>query len=270
MNSTFDFGRFSALIRRQWINFGKIYLMSLGIVAGIFVFFYAYYLWDAISSGTPNVVLDIVSFRPYVFITIGLIFIAVVSSTYFANLGDKSKAIFELLIPASSLEKFMVSVFYTFIMPVLSYFLLFFVIDFIFVSYERHVFADFIQNELKQSSEYNQRNFLKYFFTLEFPIQLYLLTFIPVLLSSIFLLGSIYFTKFHFIKTAISLIIYVFVFVFLMVKIMSYMTDGTILIKSDSGMHDEMNVLRIICVVGIILSIVFWVIGYLRLKEKEV
>lgn len=272
MNNVFDFSRFIALIRRQWLSLSKIYLMSLGIVVGIFVLFYAYYLWSALKVHNPTDILGLVVFRPFVFIIMGLLFISVVASTYFSYLGDKSKAIFELLLPASSLEKFLVSLFYTVVFPIISYFFLFFVVDFIFVSYERRLFTDFIANDLENfmPSKLAQEEFLKYFFLIEFPKQLYRLTFVPILLSSLFLLGSIYFFKFHFIKTAISLLAYVFMFVFLMLKIMNWVTEGTITPNNNSFFDNEMNVLSTICLIGVIVTIIVWYIAYLRLKEKEI
>jgi len=68
MNNTFDFGRFSLLIRRQWINFGRVYLMALGIVLGIFIAFYGYNFARAVSEGDHHAILNVLNFRPSIFL----------------------------------------------------------------------------------------------------------------------------------------------------------------------------------------------------------
>lgn len=272
MNSSFDFSRFITLIRRQWLSFGKIYLMSLGVVAGIFICFYGFSFWDSMEEFDVAKVSRTLSFRPFVFIIFGLLFMTVVASTYFSSLGDKSKAIFELLIPASSLEKFLTAIFYTFIVPAFSFCFLFFVIDVAFVSYERHFFADFLAKEIANTNlgMVDINDYFNYFFTQKYPEQLYYMLFLPVLLSSLFLLGSIYFSKFHYIKTAITLIIYLIVFVFLVFKIMTWATSGTISVDNSDSLQEEMYALKIICTIGAVVTLIIWCIGYLRLKEKEV
>lgn len=264
MNNSIDLARLKALILRQWLSFGKVYLMALGIVVGLFVSFYGYNLYHALKTYHTADIESVLDFRLYIFVILGIIFITIVSSTYFSNMGDKSKAIFELLIPASSLEKYLIAIFYTFIVPVVSYFLLFFFVDLAFVSYERQLFVNYLGDQ----STTNE--ILNYFFAVAWPKQLYYMSFLPVLLSSLFLLGSIYFEKFHYIKTAISLIAYVFVFIFLMFQIMDWVTRGTVSTDRTTFMNSEMFVLKICSVVGIVITLLVWGIGYMRLKEKEV
>jgi len=272
MNNTFDFGRFSLLIRRQWINFGRVYLMALGILLGIFIAFYGYNFTRAVSEGDHHAILNVLNFRPYVFIILGLLFITIVASTYFSNLGDKSKAIFELLIPASQLEKFVVGIFYSFIVPVVSFLLLFFLVDLAFVSYERKFFVDFISSQVSEFAQGNliDKNSFEYFYTIKFPKEATYSLAIPVVLSSIFLFGSIFFNKFHYIKTMISLVVYCLVYVFMMVKIMNGVTMDTINVNRDDYFSSEDNVLWVMSVIGLVLGVIFWIIGYYRLKEKEV
>lgn len=270
MKTIFDFNRYTNLIRRQWINFGKVYLMTLGIITGLFISFYGFFLWNSLDAFNIADIRGMLDFRIFLFVIVGLLFVTIIASTYFSSLGDKSKAIFELLIPASAVEKFLTAIFYTFILPILSFCLLFFIVDFAFVSYERQLFADFIALEMSKSSDIKATDFFRYFFVMPFPSQLYLMCFLPVVLSSLFLLGSIYFSKFQYIKTMISLFIYLFVFVFMMINIMKWVTAGTIDIGSDSYFTTEINVLKIISLTGVVVAILVWFIGFLRLKEKEV
>lgn len=272
MNNSFDFGRFSLLIRRQWLSFGKIYLMSLGIIAGIFIAFYGYSLYNSISTLDPYEIKGSLSFRPFVFICLGLAFLTIISSVYFANLGNKTKSIFELLIPASQLEKFLAAIFYTVVVSVVSYVLVFAVIDFSFVSIFKSKFSEYaVESAVNARTGETQTHayFLNFLF-IEYPKEVYLTLFIPFLLSSAFLLGSIYFKNFHFIKTGISLFIYVLVYILMMVKIMTWMTKDTVNFQDGGVGNNGEAVLKMLCVGGLLLTLIFWGIGYKRLKEKEV
>ncbi|RZL46113.1 MAG: hypothetical protein EOO93_26330, partial [Pedobacter sp.] len=43
MNNTFNINRFGLLLRRQWLDFGKIYLIILVVIIGVIIGFYAWY-----------------------------------------------------------------------------------------------------------------------------------------------------------------------------------------------------------------------------------
>ena len=270
MNNTFDFSRFVRLINRQWISVGKIYLMSLGIIAGIIIAFYAYNLRDIHNGDLEYNLTRLLNFRMPLFIIIGLAFIAIFSSSYFTNLGQKSRAIFDILIPASALEKFLSSLFYTVIVTIISYLLLFFIIDLGFVSYLR---SNFTSTTSHFSQELNKEvifDHLNYYFLVIWPRQMYWMLHVPFLLSASFLVGSIAFNNFHFIKTAITIVIYGFILVFSLIKTMIWMTRDTIVTNRDLFFSEEVNVLKVICAIGIIVTILLWGIAYLKLKEKEV
>jgi len=270
MNNTFDFNRFVRLINRQWIGVGKIYLMSLGIIAGIIIGSYAYSIHDITNAAQYNNLEKLFSFRLLLFAIIGLSFISIISSSYFSTLGQKSRAIFDILIPASTLEKFLSSLFYTVILSTLSYLLLFFIIDLGFVSYVR---SNFTSTSTHFSHELNKDvivDNLNYFFLVNWPKNTCWVLFLPFLLNAIFLLGSIAFNNFHFIKTAIVVVIYSTIFVIGLVKIMVWFTKDTIVANRNMFFSDETNVLKLICVVGVLVTFLLWGIAYLKLKEKEI
>lgn len=267
MNNVFDFNRFVRLINRQWIGFGKIYLMSLGVMAGILFAFYGFKFYLAFNSESKDVIVGMLYFRLSPFILMHIAFISIVGSSYFSSLGNKSKAIFELLLPASQQEKFLAGLFYTIILPIISFILVFFLVDLAWVTYLRSYLSSLYPSDYK-TLIFNGG--LSYFFSSEIPRHIYLLSFIPFLLSAIFLLGSIAFKSFQFIKTAMLLVVYCFVFVITMVKLMNWITADSMLVEDGLMFDNEMNVLKLICVIGVVLTFIFWGIGYLRLKEKEV
>lgn len=269
MENTFNFNRFMLLVRRQWIGLGKIYLMAWGVLAGVFIVLFSFALRSVDGTSDPRELYNLLSFRAYLFVLIGLLYITVISGSYFANLGKKANAISELLLPASHLEKFLTALLYTFVITSVSYFLIFFLVDVGFVIYLRSVATNFL---LSQGESINGINMdrLPYFFTTDYVREVYYFLFLPYLLSAIFLLGSIYFVSFQYIKTAISLFIYIFLVVFCIYLTNRWFWEGTILSQRNTFWDDDTTILRSILVVGILLTVLFWGVSYLRLKEKEV
>lgn len=268
MNNTFNINRFGLLLKRQWLDFGKIYLISLLVIAGVLVASYAF------NTNVPRRVqyLDAqnyfnMNFRIPVFLIVGMLFISIVASTYFAYLGQKSKAIMDLLIPASVFEKFLAGIFYTAFVSISSYLIIFYLTD---ISYTAYINSQI--NALKAVNTAaleikGARTFLteiapsqevfSYFFAM------------PFLLTSIYLLGSIYFNRFHYIKTTVSVMIFSGVAMYIISEVSDLITKNMVMVNH-SYRNDKSDVLTIILLITILLTLVFWIIAYIRLKEKEV
>lgn len=271
MSNTFVFNRFFALIGRQWISFGKIYLMAIGIAAGIIAAFYGYAIkeyYQALAYGVD--VQELLSFRPFLFIFLGLLFVTIISGTYFSDLGQKPKAIFEILVPASRLEKFFSALFYTALVCIVSYILVFTLIDLAFVSHLRSVSSSGTSWTAEGAGVKTVRDNLAYFHQYDIPKEFRYFYFLPLLLNAIFLLGSIAFRNFQYIKTAISLIAYIAVWTIALVYLMKFLTQGTASVGNGGWENNQSQVLSVVLTIGIVLSLLFYIIGFLRLKEKEV
>ena len=271
MSNVFNFNRLCALISRQWISVGRIYLMSLIIMAGILIAFYGFYFaryFDEVQSGN-HVGQYLLNFRVPLFFILGLFFITVVSSSYFSDLGQKTKAIFELMMPVSSLEKFLASIFYTVIVSLCAYFLLFFLVDLAFVSYLRSTGSSIVTIEVESGGKVVIDNWM-YFFKLEKWEFLHYFYFFPFLLNALFLLGSIAYQNFQYIKTAITMIIYVAIWIITFIYVMKLRTDNTINLDNGNYFDDKVHVLQLVLAIGIFLTLFFWGLAFLRLKEKEV
>ena len=96
MSNVFNFNRLCALIRRQWIAVGKIYMMSIVIIAAIFIAFYGFSIsmsYEDLKTN-PQVMAGVLTFRQPLFYLLGLFFVTIISSSYFSDLGQKTKAIF--------------------------------------------------------------------------------------------------------------------------------------------------------------------------------
>ncbi|MFC3561032.1 hypothetical protein [Pedobacter jamesrossensis] len=269
MNNTFNINRFGLLLKRQWLDFGKIYLISLLVVTGVIIGFYA---WNSPSPVKPNNFdydgnLDM-RFRYPLFLILGFLFISIVASSYFSLLGQKSRAILELMTPASIFEKFLGGIFYTAILSLLSFLILFYITDFAFVKYINAHLTEFkIDGNSKKTiqsvdsiasqifTDANYRSFLVSFFAL------------PFLVTSVFLLGSVYFNRFHYIKTAISVMVFSGVAIYIVAKSAELLTRGML---SNNNVKDKDSILTIILLITIALTLIIWAITYIRLKEKEV
>jgi hypothetical protein len=263
MNNTFNIQRFGLLLKRQWLEFGKIYLISLVVVIGVDVAFYIFNLYP--FTGFSSQTLE---FRTPLFVLFGLLFITAIASTYFAHLGQKPKAIIDLMIPASTFEKFLGGILFTALLSTISFILIFYLTDLAFVSYMRSVFQD---TEISQTAPSVKEN-LAYFFVYQSERSHLLQPFYiaPLLMTSIFLLGSVYFNKFHYIKTAISVMIFCGIWAAIIAKSGKLLFDNKVRTNEVSMSMERYSLEFWSAVLLVVLTVIFWAITYVRLKEKEV
>jgi len=271
MNNTFNINRFGLLLRRQWLDFGKIYLMSLVVLTAIIVGFYlfnfprfdnAHFGWD--KNGHAQL-----GFRLPIFLMVGALFISIESSTYFSVLGQKPKAIMELMTPASVTEKFLCGVFFTAVISLVSYLLIFYTVDKIFVHYINNIW------ENQKSINYNTDKLSPVFFSSIFDDltseKEYKFLFVsPFLITSIFLLGSVYFNNFHYIKTAVTITAFCSFVIFLTFKIGTWLATGKMHNYKSTRFDEKDFAITTFFWTTTIITIIIWAITYFRLKEKEV
>lgn len=274
MNNTFSIQRFSLLLKRQWLEFGKIYLISLAVVLGVFLCFYSYNYYSITNFKEHTVFSDrVLFFRIPLFIIMGLLFTSVIASSYFAHLGQKPRAIIDLMIPASTFEKFVGSIFFTSVLGILSYLLLFYLTDLAFVIklrgwYEGSGNAMFLDGQKVDLKEMFPILFMRQDASSFTPVYVF-----PFLLTSIFLLGSIYFERFHYIKTAIVVMIFSGIWFAIIMKSGKLLFQGRIPVDNENMKHmfsDRDTAEYLITLLVVVVILIFWTITYVRLKEKEV
>ncbi|RZL44643.1 MAG: hypothetical protein EOO93_27720 [Pedobacter sp.] len=176
--------------------------------------------------------------------------------------------------PASTFEKFLTSVFYTSIIGVSSFLLVFYLVDLAFVSLLN---SNLDSIRTAQEAVLNVRPIVmpaKDMFSEIFSDKMYLRNFSynlisPFAVTSIFLLGSIYFKRFHYIKTATTLILFLVLWVSTSLYVMKLVTDDTVWIGNQYW-QNENHVMQVFALIAFTVTIVFSVITYIRLKEKEV
>src|SRR5690606_28218625 len=111
--------------------------------------------------------------------------------------GQKSKAIIDLMLPASVFEKFLAGVLFSAFFSILSYVFIFQVIDIVSINLtykDYHTTITVISDGVTRTRSYNG-----YFFSRHLDIVSKLFSVVilfPFFLTSIFLLGSIYFNRF--------------------------------------------------------------------------
>jgi hypothetical protein len=264
MNNTFDLNRFALLIKRKWQEFGKIYLVTLLVVTGVTVLIYMISMPKIEHSSIEGI--REMRFRIPLFLSVGFLFISIVSSSYFISMGQKSRAIGELMVPGSTLEKFLCAIFYTGIVPIFSYLVLFTVVDLMFIDYLHSVFKPLaVQNPPNLSDPDFQL-----LYTIEQWSHMKRFYLFPFTVTSVFLLGSIYFSRFQYIKTAIVLIAFIYFISYSAFRLSGWLNQGKVHVQMKRGIRAPDDTFVWSLLATVVLTVLFWYIGYIRLKEKEV
>ncbi|NQX55283.1 hypothetical protein HQN86_16795 [Pedobacter panaciterrae] len=277
MNNSFNFNRFWLLVKRQWLEFGKIYLISLLVVVGVLILFYAWNLPEPEAEKGYRYNSEgflYLSFRIPLFLTLGFIFISVIASGYFSLLGQKPKAIIELMTPASTLEKWLCSIFYTGIFSVFSFLLVFYITDLAFVKYIDKTIGTITfswtsgVHPTPKTGIVSARTFFNDFFEHD---EIKSMVVVPFMITSIFLLGSVYFNRFHYIKTAVVVMLFLTALIYTLIQTANWMTRDKMQDSANFGFSSAHNEFFIYAMVGITAVTVFlWCVTFFRVKEKEV
>ena len=257
MNKIFNPVRFGKLFVKHTSEHYKGYLMALGVLIGVMVLggsFLVYMIDAPLDRGTQSIL----------FLMILLLAGTIFTSTIFADLGDKKKAITYLTLPASHFEKYLVAWLYSFLFFLVIYAVSFYLVA-LFLLNVRHVpgQAEGVINLL-------QKRHLQ-------------MALIYAFLHAIAFWGAVYFNKLHFVKTAFVF----FIFMGLLILFNQIML-GTMIGRKvdaappfgnlrfpDSGRQVDItlpdaidNPMLTLLVVG--LTLLIWIAAYYRLKEKQV
>ena len=284
MGNSFSLYRLVLLIKRQWASFGKIFLIALGTVTLIMLGIYIYNLptKDTISTffyHDEDTRLATLKFPGVVFVVVGILFVTFSSSWYFSKWGKKTNALEEILLPASNLEKTICGIMLTSIVCIGSFLIVFFLVDggyrLYFNAFVNHYLESsnmtVVQGEkgLKTGRYVDVGSFVELVGNTFFTWFLI----IGFLLQSVFLLGSIYFNRFQYIKTAIVLLVSIFTTIYVVAKWTNYITDGKTRVFRTLQELEHQNGLDIgaLCYVFAALFLLMaYRVTYLRVKEKEV
>lgn len=274
MNQFFSFKRFTLLVSKHWADNKKRYVLSVLAFIGLVITWFVF----TILTGFDNIPMGSeIQIGTFFFLLFGVgTFYA---SQYFNDLGSRAKGINFLLVPASTFEKLLCSLLYTT--------LLFFVV-FTATYYLADVLMVGIANAITDPVEPGVKiTVVNVFDAISLPFNNdttlnFLLFFLSI--QSAFLLGSVYFAKYSFIKTIISgFIIGFLVFCFLYFVATRLLPPGDYTsgfltayrVRMD-GVDDRLvqipgwigQVFRFLIMYGI--APFLWTVTYYRLKEKQV
>jgi hypothetical protein len=266
MTENFSFKRLWLLIKKQAAENLRLYLLfstALLLVLSLVLIFSRFTSSGLYSEETI-----------YIIYTFGLLIAgAIFASFSFQQLSSRDKAIYFLAFPASTSEKLTAALFFNLVVLPLTYTFIYFIVKSLF-----WVYLESVANtnpELLRISYINwnepRRGFMEafpYFFYAFFAIQ------------GFYIMGSVYFTRFGFIKTTIVGIILIFLFVWYInevvqdnfegfqpsLSIRKFQSDGQMRVFELGDTAKDI----VLYVVRFIWAPVFWLVTYFRLKETEV
>jgi hypothetical protein len=247
---------FTLLLKRQWLENRKAWLIGALALAGILAFlFLLTWRWRTSFNGdTTKGIFLLMLF------TGGILFM----STILKDLGNKQKGIWLLILPASALVKLVVALFYGVIAYLVVYFGIFYLVR------ELMLLAFGAEATLWASLDLMKNSFYQF-------------VFVYIIFQSIVLLGSVYFNKSQFLKTILITMILFFA---------AFNGNGLLLKLITGEMNINANVpldsfqfayggdniyvrstalmTYISCtLLWFIVPVTLWVITWFRIKEKE-
>jgi hypothetical protein len=273
MNQTFSFQRWSLLVAKHWAENRKRYLLSIVAFMSLIMVWYVFVMLTDEQNPLAKGLQDI-TFYFSLFI-IGPFY----ASQFFKSLGSKSKAVDYLMVPSSTLEKTIVGIFYVVILFPIVFTATFYLVNTIAVSLA-NLFHPSYNADI--SNVANITNVLDLNGGRFNPAPYILLLFFGI--QSAFLLGSVYFAQYSYVKTAISLSLVCLTVAFVGLYVPSqWMPRGGFLQSPveytvHSGNWEDRKMVTLPAWIGEVLEYIFlyafhpifWITTYFRLKEKEV
>jgi hypothetical protein len=259
MKQFFNQKRFAQLVLKHWADNQKRYILSMLAYVGLL---FTWLLVWLILEGIPKSIglLDDIQLGTFFFSLFA--FGTFYASQYFSDLGSKEKGSDFLLIPASIFEKFLCSLFFTVLIFPLLLVSVFYLVDVMIVtvsnsfltnsSLGKSAIANVFGADLVMINPHQSIKLFIFFFSIE----------------SLFLLGSVYFKKYNFIKTIITCFVTILLF-FLFV----YFLEELVLPEGDADYYFskiEKWFPTFLQVLAYAVAPLAWVGTYFVLKSKQV
>jgi hypothetical protein len=284
MNASFSFQRLTWLVQKHWSENGRKYLMSLLVIAGIFV---AWFSLQLLGNRDWRMSED-VQFGAYFFglYAVGTFYASII----FSDLNNKSNGTNYLSLPASHLEKTIVAWLFCFVFFYISYTLVFYAVDVLFVKIANQLLLRNAKENLNigATSIQDSMSTITNVFVKRWNMDVNMMRYFHlgfIALQAIFFLGSVYFTKYNFIKTAvacIALMFLIFLYFYFIDTAMHRDNNLTFhrgLIELQQWDNDSKQRVYVLpsSVSNVLVFLfqyawapVLWFISYKRLQEKEI
>ncbi|GAO44809.1 hypothetical protein [Flavihumibacter petaseus] len=268
MNNAFSFKRLSLLLRKQWLENNRFYgLATLALLAVILLTFIIF--WISISHTNYREEETVVIYFVGLYL-IGCIY----ASIAFQAFAEKEKGQYLLSLPATHAEKLVTVILFTTVAFFAVYTACFYLVKwaaFAWVRYKMTTDPSLRLVPLREDGPAPK------------VIPYLLMGFLAV--QALFLLGSVYFKRFAYIKTIIVGVVFIGLYIFVMVKVhkavlpSGFYWEGFRVVQNN--IPDQPDMYRIYSygetfkdvsleVIKWMWAPVFWVIAWFRLKEKEI
>lgn len=263
MNNFFNYHRFVLLVKRQWIENRKLFLMALIILLGLGIFFYS------LNTNWEHGTLINLGGRTAIFYFSFFLAGSLFTNYILRDLADKNSSTSFLLVPASHFEKQLSALLYIFVVFPITFLIIFLIVDYSFV-----LIGNGIMNDLKNKNGLTVNEMLlAYLKTNEAKLDIM----IPVwfCVQVFMMLGSITFIGWSYIKTGFAGFVIVFVIVLLIGLMQKLLLDDL------SNKLGETHNFQIIPTRDMLYNYVMFglryaltplllVIAYFKLKEKQI
>jgi len=280
-NQHFSFYRWRLFVAKHWVEHRRPYLLSLLAIGGLYAAWFAFMI--AIDVYAP-----MAANMQFVAYMIGLYSVGCFySSMFFVELSTKKEALPWLSLPASHLEKLLCAILYSVALFYIAFTLVFYCVDIIMVQWSNNItwrHPRFFPGTTIRILPVTVYNLIS---AEGAPIpekDYHLFTFLYFAIQAAFLLGSVYFTRYSFVKTAIAVLLFALGFVILQRGVIYPMlpkdwNNGFLSwsrFEYDNGppgieVRLPAGLENLVVYVGQFgLPLFFWWVTYLRLKEKEV
>ncbi|WP_121809947.1 hypothetical protein [Mucilaginibacter kameinonensis] len=255
MNNYFSLKRFWQLFIKHTVEHYRAYLMSASVLAGVFLLggsFIFYMIPGPVDAG----------FQMALFGVLMIIAGPLFTSTVFTDLGDKRRAIPILTLPASQLEKFMVSWIYSYCIFLLVYTGVFYLVLFILINLK-----PWPGHQMEILSLFQDK----------FVLVMMLFSF----LHSVTIYGAIRFEKLHFIKIGFSFFIFYALLILVNSVFVRFIIGRPIkpvMPFAFLNFEDGVNFYSVglnaqqsawVFIVVPLISLLFWVAAYFKFKEQQ-
>jgi len=279
-NQLFSFSRWRLLVAKHWVEHGRRYLLSLVAIGGLIA------VWDAFLITTSEYA-PLEPFMQFATYMIGLFFVGCLfASMLFGELGTKKEALPWLSLPASHLEKLLCAILYGVVLFYLAYTLVFYMVDIIMVQLSNNRIESHPQYWPGSTVRVLPVTVYNIFTAAGSPIpekEYHEFTSLYFTVQAVFLLGSVYFTRFSFIKTVVAVLLFALVFTAIQRGIvypllpkgwLNNFLSWTEWAYEAGPPNRELRLPYNLEAFFIALSrfglpLFFWFVTYLRLKEKE-
>lgn len=261
MQTTFSFYRLGLLIRKQWAERARLYILMMAAIAGLLAV--AFFLWGSFRDDNTLLIEPL-----QVFLFVGLFLGGcIIAGMTFSDLSQRTTGIYYLGVPATHAEKLVCGILFSQVFFNAAYLLIFYLlreIAFVIVAMNPHL-------QLKHIPDAGNIGEISYYVIIVYAA-----------VQTVYLLGSVYFERFAFVKTTVSVVLLLAAFTlfaqYVIARIMpqnhSIMGVGVFQVEENGGWYTytlPLGLSRVLWFLGRYMwAPVFWAVAYFRLKEKEI